>query len=77
MLDRETIEKIKKACEIHGGRSLVERWEDGTITEESISAAYDELVAGRSRRNSSISISDFVSTCAIACYKMALARGEI
>ncbi len=76
MLDRETIEKIKKACELYGG-GLIERWEDGTITEESISAAYDELVAGRSRRNSSISISDFVSTCAIACYKMALARGKI
>ena len=76
MIEKSIIAKIKRACLLYGG-NLIDRWDDGTITDESIERAYSELILRTIKESSDVSVSGFCSRCAIICYQMAVKNGEL
>ena len=77
MIDKKLIEKIKKACEINN-ELLFEEFNNGVITDESISEAYEMIFNKRKTESAkNIDRTMIASRCAVMCYKRSVANGDI
>lgn len=77
MIDKKLIEKIKKACEINN-ELLFEEFNNGVITDESISEAYEMIFNKRKTESiKNIDRTTIASRCAVMCYKRSVANDDI